>query len=132
MVQQPTTWDVPNPSKNMNLVYDPKILYGTVAVAGSVSSAFDLDGWTQFALQINPNGGTILGGTVVNILAAPSLQDSFNPVYGTTGAIASTLQIGSTGIQVISPIPVLQPLRFVKFVLGGTQDAARTLTLFVK
>lgn len=132
MVQQPTNWDDPHPQKLASNSYEPAFLLGTVPVAGSVSSIFDLSSWTNFALQINPNGGTILGGTVITIRAAQSLQDSFNGVYGTTGAVASTLQCGSTGIQVISPIPVLAPLRFVEFVLGGTQDAARTLTLFVK
>lgn len=132
MPQMPTNWDQANPPKSLTIVYDPKVLYGTVSAAGSVSSAFDLDGWTQFALQVNPNGGTILGGTVVNIWAGNSLQDTFSPVYGTTGAVASTLQIGSTGIQFLSPISVLTPLRFVKFVLGGTQSAAVNLNLIVK
>lgn len=132
MVQQPTNWDQPNLPKNLSIVYEPQKLLGTVAAGGSVSSTFDLDGWTNFALQINPNSGTILGGTTINLLAAQSLQDSFNGVYGTTGAVRSTLQCGSTGIQVISPIPVLAPLRYVQFVLGGTQSGAITLTLFVK
>ena len=124
--------DLVNPQKNPNTVYDPQYLLGTVVTGGSVSSTFDLQGWTNFALKIDPGGGTILGGTVINILAAQSLQDTFSGVYGTTGAVRSTIQCGSTGIQIISPIPVLAPLRFVQFVLGGTQDAARTLTLFVK
>lgn len=124
--------DMANPQKNPNQVYDSQVLLGTVASGGSVSSAFDLGGWSQFALQVNPNGGTILGGTVINIWAGNSLQDTFSSVYGTTGAVASTLQIGSTGIQFISPITVLQPLRFVKFILGGTQSAAVTLNLIVK
>lgn len=126
------TLDMANPQKNPNQVYDSQVLLGTVATGGSVSNAFDIGGWSTCALQINPNGGTILGGTVVNIWAGNSLQDTFSPVYGTTGAVASTLQIGSTGIQFLSPVSVLQPLRFVKFVLGGTQSAAVTLNLIVK
>ena len=124
--------DLTNPQKNPNTVYDPAFLLGTVPVAGSISSTFDLQGWTNFALKVDPNGGTILGGTLINVLAAQSLQDTFNPVYGTTGAVRSIIQCGSTGVQVIGPITFLAPLRFVQFVLGGTQDAARTLTLFVK
>lgn len=132
MPQTPTSWDPVNPSKNPNAVYDPQFLLGTIPVSGSVSSAFDLSGWTNFALMLDPNGGTFLGGTVVNIFAAKSLQDTFRQVSGTSGNTAIQYQMGSTGVQFISALSQLAPLRFVKFGLGGTQDAARTLTLFVK
>lgn len=131
-MQTPTSWDAPNPQKSMTLSYDPAVLLGTISASGSLSSAFDLSGWTNFALKLDPNGGTFLGGTVVNIFAAPSLQDTFTQVYGTSGATALQYQIGSTGIQILSALSQLAPLRFVKFGLGGTQDASRTLTLFVK
>ena len=127
--------DLPNPRKNPQEVYDPAFLLGTIPVAGSVSSVFDLCGWTQFALAVNPGNGTVAGttlGTVMTIYAAPSQQGSFSPVYGTTGAVTSTIQIGSTGGQVINNINTLQPLRFVEFVMGGTQSQAVGLTLFVK
>ncbi len=127
--------DMPNPQKNPNTVYDPQVLHGTIAVGGSVSSAFDLQGWTQFALLVNPGNGTVAGttlGTVITLYAAPSLQDTFNPVYGTTGAVTSTFHIGSTGQQVISGITIAQPLRFVKFVAPGTQSQAVGLSVFAK
>jgi hypothetical protein len=127
--------DVANPQKNPSTVYDPQFLLGTIAVAGSVSSTFDLQGWTNFALQVTPGNGTIAGtvlGTVLTLYGAQSLQDTFNKVYGTTGAVASTVQIGSTGNQIISGITIAQPLRFVQFVAPGTQSQAVGLSLFVK
>lgn len=132
MPQTPTHWDMPNPQKNMTLSYDPAFLMGTIATPGSLSSAFDLCGWTNFALKLDPNGGTFLGGTVVNVFAAPSLQDPFIQVSGTSGATALQYQIGSTGTQILSSLSQLAPFRYVKFGLGGTQDANRILTLFVK
>ena len=130
MAQQPTSWDMPNPQKSLTLTYDPAYLRGTISAGGSISSAFDLCGWSQFALQL-PVSGTILGGTSLSIWAAESLQGTYNPYYGTT-AVAQTVGIGSTGNQVIGPITSLEPLRFVKFVAGGTQSAAQVLTLIVK
>jgi hypothetical protein len=127
--------DMANPQKNPSTVYDPQFLLGTIAVAGSASSTFDLQGWTQFALLVNPGNGTIAGttlGTVLTLYAAQSLQDPFNKVYGTTGAVASTIQIGSTGQQVISSITIAQPLRFIQFVAPGTQSQAVGLSLLVK
>jgi|ERR1035437_551810 hypothetical protein len=121
--------------KNPMAVYDPQFLTGTIPVAGSASNTFDLQGWTKFALQINPGNGTISGtviGTVLSLYAAQSLQDPFYKVSGTTGAVASTFQIGSTGGQIISGITVLEPLRFVQFTLGGTQSQAVGLTILVK
>lgn len=127
----PTSVDLPNPMKNISTVYEPQILMGTIAVGGSISSIFNLDGWTQFALQVTPNG-TILGGTVLSIYAAQSQQGTYYPVAGTSGVTASTLQIGSTAGVVISPLPQLTPLRYVQFVAGGTQSNAQILTLLVK
>lgn len=127
--------DLVNPQKNPQVVYDPQYLLGTVAVGGSASSMFDLQGWTNYALLVNPGNGTVAGttiGTVLTLYAAQSLQDTFNKVYGTTGAVASTIQIGSTTQQVISGITIAQPLRFVQFVFGGTQSQAVGLSLFVK
>lgn len=124
--------DMANPQKNPNQVYDSQVLLGTVLTNGSVSSAFDIGGWTNFALKIDANGGTILGGTVVNIWGALSLQDTFVPLFGTTGNTASSFQIGSTGTQFYGPLTVLQPHRFIKFVLPGTQSAAVNLNLIVK
>lgn len=131
----PTSVDLPNPQKNPSAVYDPQFLLGTIPVAGSASSTFDLQGWTQFALLVNPGNGTVTGttlGTVLTLYAAQSAQDPFNKVYGTTGAVASTIQIGSTTQQVISGITIAQPLRFVQFVLGGTQSQAVGLTVLAK
>ncbi|MDE1866627.1 MAG: hypothetical protein KGI08_02805, partial [Thaumarchaeota archaeon] len=68
--------DLANPTKQIGLVYQPQVLLGTIPVSGSVSSPFDLDGWTNFALMVVPNG-TILGGTTMTMLAAASLQDTF-------------------------------------------------------
>lgn len=130
-MQTPTGWDDPNPQKNPSNVYDPQFLLGTIPVSGSVSTAFDLSGWTNFALMIVPNG-TILGGTTLTVQAAKSLQDTFYNVTGTSGAAALTLQFGSATNTIISPISILAPLRFVKFTAGGTQSAAQTLTLLVK
>lgn len=132
MPQLPTNWDDPNPQKNQQNTYDPIFLLGTVPVAGSVSSAYDLSGWSKFALKIDPNGGTLLGGTTITILGAQTLQGPYSPVYGTTGAVAATLQCGSTGTQIITNIVTLEPLRFVKFSLGGTQDIAKILTVLAK
>lgn len=127
--------DLQFPQKNPGQVYDPQFLLGTIPVAGSVSTTFDLQGWTQFALIVNPGNGTIAGttlGTVLTLYAAQSLQDTFNKVYGTTGAVASTIQIGSTGAQVISGVTIAQPLRFVQFVAPGTQSQAVGLTVLAK
>lgn len=127
----PSTVDLVNPTKSISIPYQPQVLLGTVPVAGSVSNAFDLDGWTQFALQVTPNG-TILGGTVINIFASQFINGPFYPVAGTTGVVASTIQIGSATNSVISPLPQLAPLRYVMFGFGGTQSSAQTLNLFVK
>ena len=127
--------DLALPQKNPSTVYDPQFLKGTIAVAGSASNTFDLQGWTKFALQVNPGNGTVAGttlGTVLTIYAAQSLQDTFYKVSGTTGAVASTIQIGSTGGQIISGITLLEPLRFVQFVAPGTQSQAVGLTVLVK
>lgn len=124
--------DMSNPRKNPQEVYDSQYLLGTILTAGSVSSTFDISGWTKFALKLDPNGGTFLGGTVITVLAAPTQSGPFGTVYGTTGAVASTLQFGSVGTQIITGLVTIEPLRFVQFALGGTQDAARTLTLIVK
>lgn len=127
----PTSIDDNHPQKNIQSVYDPIFLLGTIPVAGSVSSAYDLSGWTKFALQVDPNGGTLLG-TVLTIWGAQTLNGQYNPVYGTTGAVASTIQCGSTGTQIITNIVTIEPLRFVKFVLGGTQAQAPILTVLAK
>lgn len=126
----PANVDLSNPAKNIGIVYDPKVLYGTIAVGGSVSTPFDLDGWTNFALEVIPTG-TFLG-TVLTVYAAAVIGGPYVPVAGTTGVVSSTLQIGSVNGQVISPLPQLNPLRFVQFVAPGTQAAAQVLALFVK
>lgn len=123
--------DYPNPQKAPHQVYEPAFLLGTIAVGGSVSSQFDLSGWTQFALQIVPSG-TLQGGTVLTIQGAQALAGPYYTNYGTTGAVSSTIQCGSTGNQIIGPITAMQPLRFVQFVAGGTQANAVALTLLVK
>ena len=128
--------DLANPQKNPSTTYDPQVLLGTIAVGGSVSSIFDLQGWSEFALWVNPGNGTVAGttlGTVLNIYAGKSLQDTFSPIYGTTGGVASTIQIGSTTSQIITQVNTLKPLRFVEFVAaGGTQSQAIGLGLLVK
>jgi hypothetical protein len=129
------TVDMSNPRKNPQEVYDSQVLFGSIPVAGSASSVFDISGWTQFALQINPGNGTVAGttiGTVLTIYAAQDQQNTYSSVYGTTGGIASTIQFGSTTQQTITKIDTLQPLRFVKFVMGGTQSQAIGLSLIVK
>lgn len=128
----PTSIDDPYPQKNQQSTFDPVALYGTIATNGSLSTPFDLTGWSKFALRLDPNGGTFLGGTVATIWAAPTLNGVYGTVYGTTGGVASTIQFGSVGTQTITQITTLEPLRFVKFALGGTQDAARTLTILAK
>lgn len=128
----PTNIDMPNPQKNPGQVYDSQYLLGTIPVAGSVSSTFDLGGWTNAALKLDVNGGTLLGGTVINIWGAPTAAGPFSPLYGTTGAVATTIQCGSTGTQIIGPITSIIPQRFVQFVAGGTQSVAQLLTLLVK
>ena len=127
--------DLPNPQKNPSTVYDPQILTGAIPVAGSFSNVFDLQGWTKFAVMVNPGNGTIAGtviGTVLSLYAGQDIHDTFVPVYGTTGAVASTLQIGSTGAQIVGGMTVAEPLRFVKFALGGTQSQAIGLSVLVK
>ena len=131
----PTNQDDPHPQKNPSITYDPQILTGNIPVAGSVSTIFDLQGWSEFALFVNPGNGTIAGtilGTVATIYGGKSLQDTFVPVYGTTGTVSSTIQFGSTTGQIISQLNILKPLRFVEFVMGGTQSQAVGLTLLVK
>jgi hypothetical protein len=132
MPQLPTNWDDPHPTKLYQNTYDPVSLLGTIPLAGSVSSPFDLSGWSKFALKVDPNGGTLLSGTTITIWGAPALAGPYSPVYGTTGAVASTIQCGSTGTQIITNIVTIEPLRYVEFVLGGTQDAARILTILAK
>lgn len=127
--------DLPNPQKNPSTTYDSQVLLGTILVAGSVSSTFDVGGWSEFALLVNPGNGTVAGttlGTVMTIYAGQNIQDTFAKVYGTTGAVASTIQIGSTTAQIITQINTLKPLRFVQFVMGGTQSQAIGLGLLVK
>lgn len=131
MPQYPTSIDDSHPQKNLQSVFDPAFLQGTIPVAGSLSSAYDLSGWTKFALQIDPNGGTLLG-TVLTIQAAQALNGQYNTVYGSTGAVASTIQCGSTGTQTITGITALEPFRFVRFAAPGTQAQAPILTLLVK
>lgn len=127
----PANVDLANPAKNIGIVYLPQTLLGTIASGGSVSTPFDLDGWTQFALEFVPNG-TLLGGTVLSIYASQNLAGPYYPVAGTSGVTTSTIQIGSTTTSVISPLPQLSPLRYVMFVAGGTQTSNQTLNLFVK
>jgi|ERR1035437_357466 hypothetical protein len=127
--------DLPNLQKNPSTVYDPQVLIGAIPVAGSFSNVFDLQGWTKFAVMVNPGNGTIAGtviGTVLSLYAGQDIHDNFVPVYGTTGAVASTIQIGSTGAQIVGGMTVAEPLRFVKFALGGTQSQAIGLSVLVK
>ena len=127
--------DLPNPQKNPSTTYDPQVLFGTIAVAGSISNTFDLSGWSLEVLQIIPGNGTVAGttlGTVITLYAGANKDDTFCKVYGTTGAVASTFQFGSTGNQVITNITALQPLRYVQFAMGGTQSQAIGLNLIVK
>jgi hypothetical protein len=127
--------DLPNLQKNPSTVYDPQVLIGAIPVAGSFSNVFDLQGWTKFAVMVNPGNGTIAGtviGTVLSLYAGQDIHDTFVPVYGTTGAVASTIQIGSTGAQIVGGMTVAEPLRFVKFALGGTQSQAIGLSVLVK
>ena len=123
--------DAPNPQKNAQLVYDPQVIYGTIGTAGSVSNPIDLCGWTNFAIQSVPNG-TITGGTVFAIWGATSLAGPYYPLYGTTGTVATTVQIGSTTNGIYGPIAVLEPIRFIELVAPGTQASAQTFALIVK
>ena len=123
--------DYSYPQKAPGNVYEPGFLYGTVPVAGSVSSPFDLSSWTQFAIESIPNG-TILGGTVMSIWGAPNLSGTFYPLYGTTGNTATTVQFGSTTNGIYGPVTFIEPIRFIQLVLGGTQSAAQVFTLHVK
>lgn len=127
----PANVDLANPGKNIGIVYQPQVLLGTIVAGGSISTPFDLDGWTQFALQVLPNG-TLLGGTTLSIYAAQVIGGPYYPVAGTAGVVTSVIQIGSTTNSIISPLPQLSPLRYVMFTAGGTQTSNQTLNLFVK
>ena len=127
--------DMANPQKNPGASFHSQVLLGTIPVAGSVSNTFDVGGWTEFALEVIPGNGTIAGttiGTVLTIYGGQSINDTFRPVYGTTGAVTSTIQFGSTTNQIITQINTIKPLRFVQFVMGGTQSQAIGLGLLVK
>lgn len=121
----------PPRGKFSQLTYENYVIPGTVSSGGSVSNTYDLSDWTQFAIHSVPNG-TILGGTVMNIWGAPNEAGPFYPLYGTAGTIASSVQIGSVTNGIYGPVTVLQPLRYVQLVLGGTQSAAQTFNLIVK
>jgi len=123
--------DFPQPTKQPTIPYDPAILRGSINGQGSVSTTFDLSGWTNFALKVDPNG-TVTGGTTWTVWTAPDKSSNFVPYIGTTGTTAQTIQIGSTGTQVYGPITFLTPLRFVQFVAAGTQIGTPLLTLFAK
>lgn len=123
--------DASNPQKNAQLTYDPQVLYGTIGTAGSVSSPIDLCGWTNFAIESVPNG-TITGGTVFAIWGAASLAGPYYPLFGTTGNVATTIQIGSTTNGIYGPISILAPIRYIELVAPGTQANIQTFALIVK
>ena len=121
----------PTRTKMSTLTYESCVIPGTVPVAGSVSSISDLSDWTQFSIQSVPNG-TILGGTVMSIWGAPTTAGPFYPLYGTSGTTQSTVQMGSVVNGIYGPVTVLQPIRYIELVLGGTQSAAQTFNLLAK
>lgn len=121
----------PPRTKMSTLTYENNVIQAVVPVAGSVSGIIDLHDWTLFSIQSVPNG-TILGGTVMNIWGAPTTAATFYPLYGTTGNVQSTIQMGSTTNGIYGPVSVIQPIRYIQLVLGGTQSAAQTFNLLVK
>ena len=121
----------PTRTKMSTLTYDNNVIPAVVPVGGSVSGIIDLSDWTLFSIQSVPNG-TILGGTVMNIWGAPTTAGPFYPLYGTSGTVASTVQIGSVVNGIYGPVSVIQPIRYIQLVLGGTQSAAQTFNLLVK
>lgn len=118
--------DLPNPQKNTQLTYDPQVISGTIGSASGTSTPYDLCGWTLTAIELP---GTLLAGTLT-FQGARSLQDTFRTIYDTAGNQLSV--IGTAGNQIITDIPELAPLRFIKIVAGGTQSSAQTINLFVK
>ena len=121
----------PTRTKMSTLTYDNNVIPAVVPVGGSVSGIIDLSDWTLFSIQSVPNG-TILGGTVMNIWGAPTTTSTFYPLYGTSGNVQSTIQMGSTTNGIYGPVSVIQPIRYIQLALGGTQSAAQTFNLLVK
>jgi hypothetical protein len=129
-MQVPGNVDLTNPQKNPSMTYDSQFLPGTIPVAGSVSSPYDIGGWVNISALVVPNG-TILGGTVFAIWGAQAQMGPYYPLYGTTN-VATTITIGSTGNQIIGPITPIVPVRFIELIAPGTQSAAQTINLLVK
>ncbi len=121
MPQLPTNWDDPNPLKQYTLTYEDKVLPGTMGTASGTSSVYDLQGWTLTAIEIP---GTMASGTLT-FQGANNQQGAYRPIYELT-------VIGTAGNQIITDIPELAPLRFIKVIAGGTQSTAQVINLLVK
>ena len=127
--------DAAFPQKNPSSTFDSQVLFGTIPVGGSMSNTFCVGNWSLQALEIIPGNGTVAGttlGTVMTIYGGVTPQDTFVKVIGTTGAVASTFQFGSTGNQIVTNLTALQPLKYVQFAMGGTQSQAIGLNLIVQ
>jgi len=108
------------------LTYENNVLPGTIALSGSVSNTYDLSDWTLTALHIP---GTLSAGTLT-FQGALNNQGTFSPVYDTAGNQLSV--IATAGNQIITDIPELAPLRYIKLIASGTQSAAQVINLIVK
>ena len=110
----------------------------TIANAGTISNAIDLEGY-QLAALIMPAAWTASGG--ITLLASDTLDGTYGPVYDDTGTevkvTAASGGAAGTRIPIVQNAVALASLRFIKLRSGiaGTevaQAAERVITLSLK
>lgn len=105
-------------------------LMGTVTAGGSVSSAFEIDGYDSVAI-LTP--GTIAGSTLqFRSGIATNNGTLLNPLTVVDSG-GNTLSVAAAASQIITDVPELRPLRYVALVMGGgTQATDAIFQMLVK
>lgn len=111
----------------MDNPYNPNVLYGTIALGAGTTGPIDLRGYTLAAVVVP---GTVLG-TLLTFLASTDVNGTYFTVFDTAGNTLSAVY-GTAGARVITDIPELAPVRYLKMVTSGTQSAEKAFGLLVK
>lgn len=106
--------------------YKPQVLYGTISANSGTSTVIDLRGYSLVSVAVP---GTVLGTLL-------TFQSSFDGAsyWPVTDSAANTVSAvyGTAGAQIITDLPELSPLRYIKLVTSGTQSADKIFGVIVK
>jgi hypothetical protein len=114
--------------------YSPQIIRGTISSGGSVSSVYDLMGYSLIGVVMP---GSFTGTNISVYVAAASagtegtFQQAFTPTGGTVSFVGGPTGVGTT--RAIALNTDLAPFRYVKFVnASGTLTADKEILVLAK